>query len=313
MDPQAFPFAPWRDYERIVSWIVELTGATDAEVRRRLREEFDTPGTAVTKAFYQAGLEPFTWSDGLAKFYEQTDSFLYELIIWNCNALKGKMRRAAAAQLARGQDGPLDILMIGDGLGFDSAHLALAGHHVTYFELPGYAESFARQVFTAGEVKVNILNRIEQIPLAGFDAVVCLDVLEHVPDAPAMVKSIAGYLRPGGRFVVHAPFLFLHPRTLTHLRANRKYSGSLALYAREHLRLVDGAMAWNPITLQKPGGNAPVPSMFHPKLLALWLVGCVMMLGRYGFLPLAWVGVFVQRAGRWFEEPPTAAAHLAKQ
>ena len=92
MDSQAFPFAPWRDYERIVSWIVDLTGATDAEVRRRLREEFDTPGTAVTKAFYHAGLEPFTWSDGLAKFYEQTDSFLYELVIWNCNALKEKRK-----------------------------------------------------------------------------------------------------------------------------------------------------------------------------------------------------------------------------
>ena len=56
MDPEAFPFAPWRDYHTIVTWIAELTGASDGVVKQRLREEFDTPGTTVTQAFYEAEL-----------------------------------------------------------------------------------------------------------------------------------------------------------------------------------------------------------------------------------------------------------------
>lgn len=41
-----------------------------------------------------------------------------------------------------------------------------------------------------------------------FDGVVCLEVLEHVADAPKVVTEIARVLRPGGRAWISMPFLY---------------------------------------------------------------------------------------------------------
>jgi 2-polyprenyl-6-hydroxyphenyl methylase/3-demethylubiquinone-9 3-methyltransferase len=42
--------------------------------------------------------------------------------------------------------------------------------------------------------------RVEELAAAGqtFDAVVCLEVVEHVPDAGAFLKASAAVVRPGG-------------------------------------------------------------------------------------------------------------------
>ena len=40
---------------------------------------------------------------------------------------------------------------------------------------------------------------------ATFDAAICVQVLEHVPDPPRMLRQIAQVLRPGGRLFLSAP------------------------------------------------------------------------------------------------------------
>jgi len=290
------------DQEKIVSWIVELTGQPEASVQSRLREEFDSPGTNVARAFRETGLEPYVWNDGLARFYEQTDAFLYELVIWNRNKLKRLMRRWVAKHLANSEKRTLDVLSIGDGLGFDSAYLASAGHRVTYFEVPGYTESFARKVFAECGQDVTILTEQSHIHLHAYDAVVCLDVLEHVPDPPAFVEVIASYLRPGGRLIVHAPFYMIHPSNPTHLKANRRYSGSLSLYKKYNLKLVDGEPGWNPIVLRKVGDASLARLGFTPKLLGLRLTGWYLALGRFSTLPFWWVDFYRRKRNQWFNE-----------
>jgi SAM-dependent methyltransferase len=290
------------DQEKIVSWIAELTGQSEASVQSRLREEFDSPGTNVGRAFRETGLEPYVWNDGLARFYEQTDAFLYELVIWNRNKLKRRMRRWVAKHLVNGEKRTLDVLSIGDGLGFDSAHLARAGHRVTYFEVPGYTESFARKVFAECRQDVIVLTEQSHIPLHAYDAVVCLDVLEHVPDPPEFVEVIADYLRPGGRLIVHAPFYMIHPSNPTHLKANRRYSGSLSLYKKYNLKLVDGEPGWNPIVLKKTGAGSAIRLRFTPKLFGLRLIGRYLALGRFSTLPFWWVDFYRRRRNRWFDE-----------
>lgn len=42
----------------------------------------------------------------------------------------------------------------------------------------------------------------------GFDGVVCLEVLEHVPDPAQVVCEIARVLKPGGRAWISMPFLY---------------------------------------------------------------------------------------------------------
>lgn len=297
--PSALP-EQLRDEGKIVSWIAELTGQPETSVRTRLREEFENPGTNVGRAFGETGLEQYVWSDGLARFYEQTDAFLYELVIWNRNKLKLRMRRWIGKYLTKVKEEGLDVLSIGDGLGFDSAYLAQAGHRVTYFEVPGYTESFARKVFAECGQDITVLTDQSQIATGAFEAVICLDVLEHVPYPPGYVEVIAGYLRPGGHLIVHKPFYMIHPSNPTHLKANRKHSGSLSLYTRHNLRLVDGKSGWNPIALQKTSGDSP--SRFSAKILRLKAIGLYLALGRFSMVPFWWVDRFRRRHNRWFDE-----------
>jgi SAM-dependent methyltransferase len=275
-------------------------------VQARLREENANPGANVAHAFKKAGLEPYVWSEAMARFYEQSDAFLYELVVWNANKLKCRMRWWVARYLADYAQGMCKVLCIGDGLGFDSAYLAQIGHNVTYYEVPGYTESFAGKVFAeqrAG-IPITVLTDTGQIPRESYDVVVCLDVLEHVPDPTGFVRTLAGYLRPGGLFIVHAPFYMIHPSNPTHLKANRRYSGSISLYRRHNLRLLDGQTGWNPLVFEKIPGSSPNHPTFRLKILALRLAGLYLSLGRFSVMPFWWVDSYRRKHNRLVRAEP---------
>jgi len=291
-----------RDLDKIVAWIAEITNQNPDSVLERLRQEFDSPGSNVANAFAKTKLQPYIWSDSMQQFYESTDAFLYELVIWNRNKLKRRMRRWVARHLTQTGTQPLDILSIGDGLGFDSAYLAKLGHRVTYFELPGHAEFFARKVFAESDAPLTILTNPNSIPRSAFDVVLCLDVLEHVPAPSDFVRLLADYLRPEGRLLVHAPFYMIHPSNPTHLKANRSFSGKLSLYTNLGLKLIDGDLFWNPLVFQKPPDQCSIPSPFTPRLLALRLIGLYLTLGRFSILPFLWVDSYRKKTNKWFED-----------
>ena len=301
------PVDTLQDQGKVASWIAEITGKPESEVRSRLRAEYEAPGSTVAQALRDAGIEFYSWSDDLARFYEETDAFLYELVVWNQNRLKGWLRRAVAKHLEKRQSGALKVLSIGDGLGFDSLCFARAGHRMTYYEVPGYTEAFARRNFADAAVDITVLTKEADIPRGAFDTVISLDVLEHLPSPPDAVRQIAEYLRPGGRLIVNAPFAVIHPTVATHLESNRKYSGSLSLFTQAGFRLLDGEIIWAPLVLQRVSPGQSRPRQWTPKRLALRLGGCALAVGRYPILPLGSVSTR-QRLGRWFSEDSGAAA-----
>ena len=65
-----------------------------------------------------------------------------------------------------------------------------------------------------GSPHADVHGSIEAIPLAdaGFDVVLCLQVLEHVPDPAAAVRELRRVVRPGGRVLAstHGVYPF-HP------------------------------------------------------------------------------------------------------
>ena len=293
-----------RDERMVVGWIAEITGDRERRVRDRLQAEYDDPGINVAAALRAAGLEKYIWTDELVRFYQETDSFLYELVLWNLNGLKIWMRRGVERFLARRGARSLSVLTVGDGLGFDSLQFVRDGHRVTYFELPGKSERFARRVFADAGVDVAIITDPDEIPKCTFDAVVCLDVLEHVPDPPEYVRTIGGYLRPGGVFVVNAPFGFIHPTTPTHLLSNRRYSGCASLFTRAGFSILDGEWGWNPIVLQYGGNGEPRGLRARAKTLGLRAAGCFLALGRMGLKgPLDLAYLVRRRQRRWFDDP----------
>lgn len=57
---------------------------------------------------------------------------------------------------------------------------------------------------------LDVLSMAAPLPFGSstFDTVLCTSVLEHVPDAEAVVSEIARVLKPGGRLLITVPFLY---------------------------------------------------------------------------------------------------------
>jgi 2-polyprenyl-3-methyl-5-hydroxy-6-metoxy-1,4-benzoquinol methylase len=292
---------PLGSEETVVSWISEISGQSADTVLLRLRQEYDSPGTNEQRGFAAAGLERHVWSNGLEDFYRRTDAFLYELAVWNCNRLKLRMRKWLANYLTGSDQSRFNILCIGDGLGFDSVYLSQIGHTVTYFEMAGFTESFARKVFAENGGAISVLTDPAQIPRNEYDVVICLDVLEHIHQPGRFVEDISGYIRPGGRLIVHAPFYMVCRTSPTHLRSNRKYSGGISLYTKCNLRFIDGDFRWNPLVFEKPADG--LAGEYHRNLLKLFfirLIGLYFMVGRFWFLPFLWIKYYRRGHRNWF-------------
>ncbi len=292
------------DEREVVQWIHDITGKDEKEIRDNLRKEFEQPGANVVEAFNEASLEPYTWSEELVSFYEKTDAFIYELVLWNRNSVKRRMRSYISKYLSEYEGTGKNVLCVGDGLGFDSFYFAQKGQKVTYFEVEGFSHCFASRLFDPAGEAIKIASDSEQIQKEYFDAVVCLDVLEHVKDAEVFVKQLVSFLRPGGILIVHSPFYMIHPSNPTHLKANRKYSGSLELYRKSGLNLINGRFFWNPLIFEKISDKVQPrkPQLSALGLFAIKLGGLYLSLGRFSVLPFLWIDSYRKHHCRWFEE-----------
>jgi SAM-dependent methyltransferase len=262
------------DFPFLIDRVATITGSPTHEVRERLVAEMRSPGTNVRRALAEADLPPHEWSDRLVAFYAQTDAFLYETLTWNLCSNKRLMRRWIAEFLRRHYPRGARILCYGDGLGCDSTYLAQAGHDVTYFEVSERCRKFASSLFERSGVHVEWSGSLASLESGSFDVVVCLDVLEHVPDPLELVGDLTRLIRLGGHFLVHAPFFYLSPNVGTHLGANRRYSGDWkSLYAPHGLHPVDAQIVWAPLALQRMGAAAPrTPIPFNVRFGG-WLLG----------------------------------------
>ena len=92
---------------------------------------------------------------------------------------------------------------VGCGGGLLSETLARAGAHVTAIDLGRKVIEIAR--LHLYESKLDIDYRVQSSAdlaagePASFDAVCCMELIEHVPDPAALVQDLGAMLKPGGR------------------------------------------------------------------------------------------------------------------
>jgi SAM-dependent methyltransferase len=154
-------------------------------------------------------------------------------------------------------------------------------HEVTYFDVSNDCAAFARKIFECGNLNISMITDPEQLPKNNFDVVLCLDVLEHVPDPPSLVGWLAGLLREGGEFIAHAPFFYIDPAVPTHLRSNKKFSGDFSsLYEPHGLHPIAGRFFWDPIVLRKGEKHTRTDLPWN-----LRVGGALLKLGRYWSWP----------------------------
>jgi SAM-dependent methyltransferase len=271
--------SPLTDNRRLIEAVQTTTGEPTETVIQRLIDEETCCGKNVRRDADAAGLKRYVWSQELIDFYRTTKSFVYESAIWNRTPLKMQMREWIGQFVRKHNLVGRRVVTFGDGLGFDAAFMAMLGCQVTYFEPSLECAAFAKSVFEQNGLQVKQVTSPDQVEAGSYDVVVCLDVLEHVPNPPEVVELFSKWLRDGGYLITHSPFFFIEPYHPTHLSSNRRYSGNHAFFRKLGLYPFDAKFFWDPIVLKK--SSTPLANQLP---LAAKLGGAVLKLGRWTWM-----------------------------
>ena len=153
---------------------------------------------------------------------------------------------------------PAKTLEVGAAHGGFVAVLRLAGFDAAGLELSPWVAEYAKRTFGVPMLR-GAMER-QHLPAGGFDLVVMMDVIEHLPDPAGTLRSCVELLAPGGVLLVQTPE-YPEGQTFEQLRD----AGSLFvrhLQPREHLHLFSQRAA---VELMKRAGVPHVafePAMF---------------------------------------------------
>ena len=162
-----------------------------------------------------------------------------------------------------------NVLDVGCGGGLLSEALAGAGASVTAIDLAPALLDVARLHLHESGLSVDYRQvTVEDLAETGppsFDAITCMEMLEHVPDPESVIAACSRLLKPGGKLflstlnrtpiafgaaIIGADYLMrLLPRGTHHYAQFIKPSELAAALRRQGLDLIDLAgIAWNPLT-----------------------------------------------------------------
>ena len=112
----------------------------------------------------------------------------------------------------------------------DCAHLRYVAQDFAQYD--GKGDGSALQSRAWDQTRLDIVSDITAIPEAdgSFDAILCTEVFEHLPDPLAALREFSRLLRPGGTLILTAPFC-----SLTHMAPYHFASGFNRYFYATHL------------------------------------------------------------------------------
>jgi 2-polyprenyl-3-methyl-5-hydroxy-6-metoxy-1,4-benzoquinol methylase len=177
-----------------------FTGLPEAEAETRLVSSHER----IIGAWKQARLAEDD-KEGLARWYsENALHYIFSLARFHLT-YKHITFTLDILRLARGR-----CLDHGAGKGGLALELARRGHEVTYFDVPGKSREFAEWKAQREGLTLRFLSekdelRAEAAERGGYDTILSLDVLEHMPDLKGELEWLISLLRPQGRLLLTVP------------------------------------------------------------------------------------------------------------
>lgn len=178
----------------------------------------------------------------------------------------------AAALFERYVSRGAHVLDVGAGAGAFSQRLADMGYAVTALDVD--PEKWLPKEFPF--LKLDIDAGIAGSVNGSFDAVCCLEVIEHVENSWNLLREIYAVLKPGGRLILSTPNITSFVSRLAFLRTGQFHQFSEADLSYGHINpitafeinAIASRLGWR-IMETCPGGYLPVCdfSSLHPKAL----------------------------------------------
>jgi len=110
------------------------------------------------------------------------------------------------------------------------SHLKYIAQDFGQYDGRGNAEGL--QMKNWDNSRIDVISDITSIPLSDhlFDAVMCVEVFEHLPEPIKAIQEFARLLKPGGHLILTAPFC-----SLTHFAPYHFYTGYNRYFYEKHL------------------------------------------------------------------------------
>ena len=258
-------FDPFYDFDEICLEISELLGENIDIVRKKVWRESLLPGTNVLESALKFGIDFHVYNEKMEKFYQETDGFIYESMVYSCRFDKRVVMEKVKQRIdnyisLKKSESKLNILMFGDGVGSDTIYLYNFYKDKVdfyYFDVPGSKTfEFAIKRFNKYNIEAKIITDYNKIPKDFFDVIISIEVLEHLPDPIQAIKNISEFLKVGGIALITESFGLVPFYLPTHLKSNLKFKGKTPfLFLRFNLLLTyfnqDFSLMFRPMEFTK--------------------------------------------------------------
>ena len=221
--------------ESIIESISMVTGNSVEWVSSKVEEEKRCAGSAVNADMHSFDVVPYQSSEQMNNLYSTGVGFALELAANYADSARIDMAAFILVRLCTERTrlgANLRVLAVGDGIGSDSIRLAGAGFDVDYID---YDTSVTSKVALQNFIKfsknsgmntgnIRVLNR-EDIGDGLYDAVISLEVIEHVDEPLDFLDFLNSQLKPEGLLFLSDCFPEISLHWQTHLLKNERLSG----------------------------------------------------------------------------------------
>ncbi len=155
----------------------------------------------------------------IEQHYQTTHQYIYESSYFEAYSdcqRQFEILRKACRQFKRSP-----VLDYGGGAGGVALSLSLAGIACDYADISGPTMDYARWRLKRHNAGSRVLDVTQTLPDAEYEAIVTIDVFEHLPDITATLRQLAKALKPGGWLISKSTFA---PGDPMHLEQNLRYA-----------------------------------------------------------------------------------------